>query len=295
MFLESRVLGWGFIPCDRKIRENTPLMNERHAGRIRNVDLAVVALFAFFVALHQPRIVVPFGDAFGFLDAAVSTTASGGPVRSHWLAPMAVSLSLISAAIWRLTDSFYLATQGFMGVSVVVFFASVRALFTARLGRIGATALAFGLSTLPGFWNESLFFQGKTLSLALLVLALNCAERSAWSWFWLIVGVAVANRESALVWALFPWWRRGVEGNGPSLRNLILGTFGIVAVAFGLKFNLPVTFADQVVLDELKTHLTLGGCVHRFFCLFSLFPLLALLLSWLEGNERAGGRAGRGK
>jgi hypothetical protein len=65
-------------------------------------------------------------------------------------------------------------------------------------------AIALVVLTFPTFLWKELEFTGVPLHLATLILALLLAERGRWLGFTLVWIVAIANRQSALLWAVLP-------------------------------------------------------------------------------------------
>jgi len=77
-------------------------------------------------------------DDFGYLRSVVSTLQRGRLWTDDWLEPWAAGLSLLSALLFKATDSFYFATYGLLALLAAgAFFAAGRLLLARNVAIAG--------------------------------------------------------------------------------------------------------------------------------------------------------------
>jgi len=152
-----------------------------------------------------PSGVVVLNDDFGYLRSVLETAARGRPWTDDWLEPWAASLSSISALIFKASGSFRLATQGLQCVLWGVFVATVFRLLHRRHSSCwNAALLSFAICyTATLFW-KGIEFTGLVLYLPCLAIATGATLRNRWGLFAVVACLALASRQSALVWFVIP-------------------------------------------------------------------------------------------
>ncbi|HVU32492.1 MAG TPA: hypothetical protein VHE61_03595 [Opitutaceae bacterium] len=167
--------------------------------------LAGAVGFAAFVYALLPSRNVAFNDDFAYLRSVVETIQHGRPWTNDFLEPWAMSLSVISAGVFKATGSFLLATLGLQIVaSGASFYLIARLVQTETGSTAGAMVIAAAVLTFPTvLWKQS-EYTAMVVYLPLLLGSLLAAERSRWGWFFLCWAAAVASRQCALAWLFLP-------------------------------------------------------------------------------------------
>lgn len=174
------------------------------AAKARSLPWAALA-FGAAIFLILPAGVVVVNDDFGYLRSVVQTLQHGRPWTDDWLEPWAAGLSVLSALIFKITGSFYFAIHGVIAACAAVAFQACSRLLGERgFSRGRAAILTALLLTCPTILWKSLEFTGVVLYLPCLLLAVRAAERKAWGAFLAVWALAVATRQSALVWLVLP-------------------------------------------------------------------------------------------
>lgn len=152
-----------------------------------------------------PSGVVVLNDDFGYLRSVLETAARGRPWTDDWLEPWAASLSIISALIFKASGSFRLATQGLQCVLWGVFVAAVFRLLHRRQSSCwNAVLLSFAICYAATLFWKGIEFTGLVLYLPCLAIATGATLRNQWGLFAVVACVALASRQSALVWFVIP-------------------------------------------------------------------------------------------
>ncbi len=242
-----------------------------------------MSVMALAVQVILPGMVVTLDDDFWYLRSVVETIQKGRPWTDDWLTPWAASATGLSALIFHLTGSFTLAIHlqlsgaaGLAGLALV--------LFLQRQGIRGLPACSSAVLILlmPAVLFMFLMFTGVALYIACLWWCLLLADQRRWFWFLLPWGVALASRQSAIVWLALPGWELLQEGwharrfwatNRPVRRLL-----SMLALAGGiflfLKGFMNPTPAQKLIVGSL------GG---SWWNAFHLMPLGLGGLVWLAG------------
>jgi hypothetical protein len=231
----------------------------------------------FWVVL--PDMVVVFNDDFGYVRSVVATLQHRIPWTDDWLEPWVASLSLVSGLIFKITGSFYLATQGVQAAMAGLSFWALAILFARRAVPLGvsivAAAVVLFVPTLMVKWLE---YTALILYVPCLLWAVSLAEKQRWIGFFFVWVVAVASRQSALAWLALPAiaalssLRSGTGGN----RNRVVVPLAIclagVAVYWLISRSMNETHAQHVMttamwrglsFEPIVKHLAL--CVGIFF------------------------------
>lgn len=213
--------------------------------------------FGVLVYLILPGGVTVLNDDFGYLRSVVETIRHDRPWTNDWLEPWAASLSVLSALIYKASGSFLFATHGLQALLAAISFWATFSLFKARGHSSGlATVLAALLLTFPTVLWKSVEFTSVALYLPCLLLALKAAEEKTWGRFCLWWSLAIAARQSAVAWAVFPALEiiplsrtstsEPRRPRAPSLSLMFgLGLFGV------LTWTMNKTHAQTVVTDQV--------------------------------------------
>ncbi|MBX3750690.1 MAG: hypothetical protein KF897_11435 [Opitutaceae bacterium] len=218
---------------------------------------ALLALaYGGFIYLLLPAEVTTLGDDFGYYRSIIETLQHHRPWTDAWLEPWAASLSVMAAAIFRVSGSFHLATYGLQSVLAALAFGCLCHLLRRRGHAWPVAALLAGLFlTAPTVLWKQLEFTGIVLYWPCLLTALMAAEGRRWGWFTVAWVLALWTRQSALAWGVIPaWeilqaWRRGSAG-ADWRRPLWAGVAGVAA--FGLASVLMnKTHAQALITDHV--------------------------------------------
>lgn len=259
--------------------------------------------FGFSVFLILPAGVAVLNDDFGYLRSVVETLQHGRPWTDNWLEPWAASSSLLTALLYRVTGSFQFATQGFLALLAALSFRAACALFEARGNspRISIVSSAL-LLTFPTLLWKATEFTSVALYLPCLLLALHAAEKGKWAWFFLWWGLAIAARQSAITWAIFPVMEilnrsRAGRDRCLSIWFPTLALLAGLALFLGLALSMNKSHAQTVVTDHLLERRSAPAAM-RACCLgFLVYIWAAGLSGWLvrvrtvDASQRNIGRA----
>jgi hypothetical protein len=223
------------------------------------------------VWLLLPGRVITLDDDFWYLRSVIKTLQKGRPWTDDWLTPWAASASSISALLFKVTGSFTLAIHGQLTAAAGLA-AMATTLFLKRQGTPALPALATALLVLatPTVLFMFLMFTGVALYMACLWWCLLLADRRQWLWFLLPWGLAVASRQSAVVWLALPGWALLQEAWGhrtllprtPDARRLFLTFSGAAAIFLTCKLGMNPTEGQKLVLGGLgMTNLTAESAV----------------------------------
>lgn len=215
--------------------------------------LAAVAYGLFIYAL-LPDTVVLLDDDFGYLKSVIQTFQHRRPWTDNFLEPWSASTSSLAASTFALTGNFYLSTYGLHAVFATAALLALCALFSAR-GFSPALTLTLSILvlTFPVLLWRALEYTGMALYLPCLLWAIWAAERRRWGVFAIAWLLAVANRQSAVVWLAWPSYvavqalRLRVRAEALRPGFLVLG--GIVAVA-SLHAAMNSTDSQRLLLDQ---------------------------------------------
>ena len=161
-------------------------------------------------------------DDFGYLRSAVETLQRRRPWTDDWLEPWAASLSALAALAYQATGSFQLAIHGSLAaLAALTFWGTTRLLLARGSSQTAALLGSFLVLTFPTVLWKTVEFNGMAIYLPCLVLALCAAERRRWGQFLLWWALALATRQSAIIWLAMPllslaqsWVTRGREPGG---------------------------------------------------------------------------------
>jgi len=278
--------------------------NESHRAQ-RIGCVAAVALCAFLIFWTLlPNGIVVMNDDFGYLRSVLLTASKHRPWTDDWLEPWAVSLSVISASVFKITGSFRLAIHGVQCLAFVGLCLTALHLLRQRQHSIGtAPLLTFVLCLCPTILWKSLEFTALVIYVPCLVMAIGAANRNRWGIFAVCACIALSSRQSALAWFAIPaiavlqslrtppgeWFARS---RGPMLACLAGG-----ATWCACEFGMNQTHARQVMTAAMW-----GSFQPRSMIGWLAFALLLGLvcigaangLRWLDRNSehRRDGRSG---
>lgn len=250
--------------------------------------------FAAFVGLFLPYEVYVFNDDFAYLRSLVATLQHGWPTTDEFLEPWSASLSVVSAAAYRITGSLAFATLGLQRLlPVISFYALCRALYRVGWSGVGAITVALIVLTLPtALWKQAEYTAFVVYLPALAGAAWAASERK-WLPFLVAFAVGVASRQSALVWLALPVatligrWRQLSRRD-----RLVIGLVLVAAATWTilLAHGMNETAARRNVLRHARDSLTAVSMLrHGGAALWVAVATagLALLLSGQPSASRA--------
>jgi hypothetical protein len=161
--------------------------------------------YGTLIYLMLPSQVVALSDDFGYFKSIIQSLTYGRLWTNDWLGPWAASWSALSALIFTVTGDFHFATYGLLAACAAAAFCGLCALFRTR----GCSAwisivLAALVMTFPTILFKTLQFNAINLNLPCLLAAILAYERKQWGWFFVASLIAVAARQSAIIWLAFP-------------------------------------------------------------------------------------------
>lgn len=201
-------------------------------------------LYGVWIYCLLPQGVTTLVDDFAYYRSVGETLQYHRPWTDDYLEPWSAGLSLLSAGIYVVTQSFMAATHGLIAACAAVAFWAFARLMRDRgfavSKAIVLTALVLGF---PMMLLVSINFLSWVLYLPCLYLGVRAAERGRWLEFALVWVVALSTRQTALFWSILPlaalWKLRrdpasaGVSWKGPTVA-LALGTACFVLCALGM-------------------------------------------------------------
>lgn len=228
------------------------------------------ASWGLLVLALLPRQIVVLNDDFGYLKSVVETLQHHRPWTDDWLEPWSASLSVLSAALFRVTGSFYFSTSGLQAALAAVSFWALGGLLRRRGNSLtAAVLLAAVILAFPTFLWKALEFTGMVLYTPCFLLALWAVERRRWFWFFAAYAVAVASRQSAVTWLVLPgyfflralWLAPERRACGWLAPVLVIGAGAGWFLLLTLTMNL--THAQEVTTGEAFDHVDLPGIFGR--------------------------------
>lgn len=162
-------------------------------------------LYGWFVYGFLPKGVIAFNDDFAYLRSVLETVQRGRVWTDDFLEPWSMSLSALSAGLFSLTGSFTLATLGLQLFLPLVSFACL-AWSIGNPGRVSVRALllATAVLTFPTLLWKQAEYTAMILYIPCLIVALGASLRGRWGLFLAAYAVAVASRQSAVLWLVLP-------------------------------------------------------------------------------------------
>lgn len=237
-------------------------------------------LFGLLVYGILPSQVIVLNDDFGYLRSVVETLQYGRPWTNDWLEPWAASFSSLSALLYLGTSSFTFATHGLLaGLAACSFGASCALLIRRGFTPGAAIGLAAVLMTFPTVMWKTFEFTSVALYLPCLLGAIWCAERKYFGRFLLFWGLALAARQSALVWMVFPgmaFLGALLSRNQPGVAGWhrpALITLGGLLLYSALNLGMNKTHAQTLITDHALADFSLNralaalGIGATVFCL----------------------------
>lgn len=216
--------------------------------------------YGLLIWLLLPEMVVALDDDFAYLRSAVETWRRARPWTDDWLNPWAVSSSVAVALLYSLTGSFSFAVHGFLA-SV----AGLGAGFTFHhLARRGIPTVTAGITTLvawtlPAVLFMSLMFTSVAVYMACLWVCIHCHARRWWTGFFIAWAIAIAGRQSAIVWLALPglalvqeWWRSGRRLPTAAVSRLALWLVAALGFVALLKSGMNPTRGQGIMLRLLQ-------------------------------------------
>lgn len=256
-------------------------------GRERFLFWGLAASYGGFVALLLPARVIVMNDDFGYLRSVVETLRRGRLWTDDWLEPWAYSSSALSALAYRVFGSMYLATAGLQIVcAALLVFVLSRALRERGFSSWASGAVGLAIATVPTVLWKSLEYTSLVVYMPCLALAILCADRKHWLGFGLAYGMAVASRQSAVIWLLLPasdcllalLQRRFREAGAPAIAAVSGGVlFGLIQLVSNRTHAQRV--ASPLTWTEAASHALQGWTVVAIVVLTAAG--CGLLVSWL--------------
>ncbi len=252
--------------------------------RGRSPWLLWLIFVAVLVWLWPGRVLVR-GDDFGYLESVTETIRQGGLVSSDWIEPLNFVLPLVSAGIWYLGGSFYLATFGFLGALELLNFHLLWRWLRPQLvaGWTGHVAV-LAVALLPVGLNKTVEFTGVPLGWAMFLGALLAWRRQNPGLFFLLVLAGCLNRQSAVCLLALPavaqlrLWRRG----GLPDWRWVAGVVGVGAVVGAVMLKTPDTLA-RVLTERHQDENTVGRFAGQLLLGLGLLGGIAAGWAWLAG------------
>jgi hypothetical protein len=165
---------------------------------------------ALVYALLPPGITL-MNDDFGYIGSVVETLRRGRPWTDEWLEPWSASLAGLSALLFTLTGSAQAAVFGLQGLAAAAMGAALFLLIRVRgLRPAIAAGLVAVVLTFPTVLWKSLEFTSVIIYLPALLWAIWAVERRSWIVFLGVWALALASRQSAIVWGAIPLWHSAV-------------------------------------------------------------------------------------
>lgn len=239
---------------------------------------------AVLVWLWPGRVLVR-GDDFGYLESVTETIRHGVLVSSDWIEPLNFVLPLVSAGIWNLGGSFYLATFGLLGVLALLNFHLLWLWLRPQLvaGWTGHVAV-LAVALLPVGLNKAVEFTGVSLGLAMFLGALLAWRRQNPGLFLLLVLIGCLNRQSAVCLLALPAMaqlRVWLRGGRPDWR-WVIGVVSLGAVVGAVMLKAPDTLA-RTLTERHQDENTVGRFTAQLFLGLGLLGGIAAGWAWLAG------------
>lgn len=211
------------------------------------------------VAAILPRMVIVRGDDFGYLDAVVGTIRRGALMSSHWLEPFNLVLPAASAGAYAIGGNFWVATMGLVAAVALFNVALLRAWL--RPGDLAGEVAVLGVVLVPVWLNKTVEFTGVPVGLAMTLGALLAWRGEKRWWFFPLVAIAVANRQSAVCLLVLPLvelargWQRERKLDG----WLVFGTLFVAVGTWWLTQAMPPTFARVINAARWREEFSIAG------------------------------------
>ncbi len=245
-------------------------------------------VFGLLILVLLPSTLFVLDDDFGYLRSILGTLRHHRPWTHDFLEPWSIAHSVFAAGVYRLTESFFLATYGLHAVYAACGYAAVAALLRSRGFSITLTlVIAFGLMTLPVLLWRALEFTGMALYVPCLLWAIWAAENRRWLVFGLIWLCAVSTRQSAIAWLAWPAveciqaFARARGGETRDWLSPAVVVAGGFAIFLGLITNINPTQALQLSLLQETSGAKLAASLTTFgiglFLIFAGAGLAAIL------------------
>lgn len=171
------------------------------------VALGCAVLFGLLIWFALPGMVVAIDDDFWYLKSLVETYQRGRPWTTEYLAPWAASTSSIGALIFAVTNSMSLAVHGQLAVEAGLLALGLMLWLRDRGASVGLRlSVPWLLLGVPTVVFMLLMFTGVALYWACFWLCAWAFGRRNWVLFFICWAVALANRQSAIVWLALPGW-----------------------------------------------------------------------------------------
>jgi len=164
--------------------------------------------FGIIIWLILPGMVVTLDDDFWYLKSVVETYHRGRPWTTEYLVPWGAASSSLSATVAWLTGSMQLAIHGQLAVAGALAFLGLTLWLKDRQVQLG-WSLTGAILMLggPTVIFMLVMYTGVALYWGCLWMCVWAASRRSHFGFLLFWGIAMANRQSAIVWLALPgWW-----------------------------------------------------------------------------------------
>jgi hypothetical protein len=243
-------------------------------------------VFVTLLVWLWPGHVLVRGDDFGYLESVTETIRQGVPVSSDWIEPLNLVLPVVSAGIWHLGGSFYLATFGLLGVLALLNFHLLWLWLRPQLvaGWTGHVAV-LAVALLPVGLNKTVEFTGVPLGLAMFLGALLAWRRQSPGLFLLLVLAGCLNRQSAVCLLALPavaQLRVWLRGETPNWR-WVAGVVGVGVLVGAIMLKAPDTLA-RALTERHQDENTVGRFAGQLLLGLGLLGGIAAGWAWLQGS-----------
>ncbi len=159
-----------------------------------------------------PPMVTAVDDDFGYLRSTIETIQRGRPWTYDWLTPWAASLSVLTAGLYKITGSFSFSVHFILAVAGGLgFFGLASYLRSVGFGQVKSVLLTLAVWGSPGIVFMLVIYTSVALYFACLTLCLMFCQKQRWLGFFICWAIALASRQSAVLWLLLPAWAALME------------------------------------------------------------------------------------
>lgn len=231
--------------------------------------LRITSGFGLFLFLFLPTGVPVMNDDFGYLASTIETIRRFRPWTDDWLEPWSASLSVFSAAAYKLTGSFLAATQGLQAALAAIGATFAYLLFHARGFSIKQGAFAaIALLSFPSLLWKLTEYTSMVVYIPCLLGAIWAADKRRWDLFFICWLVAVSSRQSAVVWLFIPltaglraWLKHPDER--PAWLKPAAVSLGSALVFVLLAKSMNHTQAQAMITDHLLERASLSASLRN--------------------------------
>ena len=179
--------------------------SDRAGWRGHFLILAAAMAYGLLVYAILPGWPIAMNDDFAYLRSVIETVRHGRPWTDDFLEPWSLSLTALSAVIFKASGSMVWATVGLQTVlAAVSFWLICRIACDRGCASFAAVGIAACLLTFPTLLWKQVEYTAVVLYLPCLFAALLFSARGGWLGFFLVWAIAVASRQSAVTWLAIP-------------------------------------------------------------------------------------------